>query len=71
MRVIEAAGAGVLVALVVAGMAWWVDADPVIPAGIGFLITFGGMLATGATYSFHGRGLRGLRRRSRHDFDLD
>lgn len=67
MRVIEAAGAGLIAALVVAGMAWWVDVDPVIPAGVAFLAAGAGWAATGTTHNIYGR----WRWRRRHDFDLD
>lgn len=61
MRVIEAAVAGVIVAAVVAVIAWRVDADPVLMGAAAGLIGFGAWGAAGKTSQRYGGRRRGRR----------
>lgn len=63
MRVVEAALAGVIVAVVVGAIAWRVDADVVLMSGAGFLIGFAAWAAQGKTHQRYGGGRRRGRRR--------
>lgn len=55
MRVIEAAVAGVIVAVVVGVIAWRVDADVVLMAAAAFLVGFAAWGAKGKTTARYGR----------------
>lgn len=55
MRVIEAAAAGAIVGAVIALIAWRAGADPVMAAGVAFLIGFAGWGARGKTTTRYGR----------------
>lgn len=63
MRVIEAAVAGVIVALVVGAIAWRVGADGVLMGAAAFLVGFGAWAAQGKTHQKYGGGRRRGRRR--------
>lgn len=66
MRVLEAAVAGVLVAAVVALIAWRAEADVVLVAGVGFLIGFAAWATQGKTTQRYGGRSRARSRRGRH-----
>lgn len=60
MRVIEAAAAGLVVAVVTGVVAWRTDADVILVSAVAFLVGFAAWAGTGKTHARYGR------RRRRH-----
>lgn len=58
MRVVEAAIAGVIVAVVVGIIAWRIDADIVLMSAGAFLVGFAAWASRGKTTARYGRGRR-------------